>query len=349
MNSVRDDVRDYERWLRSQCAVIESGLKAKHGRMRESAFEFLRATYFRWARTIESVCEDLVDAPRVACVGDTHVENFGTWRDADGRLVWGVNDFDEAAPMPYAYDLVRLAASATLAPDLVIRPADAARAILRGYAKGLANPQPTLLDQGAHWLRPFADGGARANRKFWREVTEWPDAKPPSIVRHALRRSLPVGADSISFASRQSGGGSLGRPRFVAIAQWRSGTVVREAKALVPSAWLWAHGKKRKRSRFEELACGTHRAPDASLRLNGAWIVRRLAPDSQKLNLEDIASSGLTVDLLSHMAADIGAIHAADSRANRILEDLASRKSGWLRTAATAACELTLRDYDSYR
>ena len=29
-------------------------------------------------------------------VGDLHVENFGTWRDSEGRLIWGINDFDEA-------------------------------------------------------------------------------------------------------------------------------------------------------------------------------------------------------------------------------------------------------------
>lgn len=37
-------------------------------------------------------------------VGDLHVENFGTWRDIEGRLVWGVNDFDEAHPLSYAND-----------------------------------------------------------------------------------------------------------------------------------------------------------------------------------------------------------------------------------------------------
>jgi len=45
---------------------------------------------------------DLTDAPRLLAVGDLHVENFRTWRDAEGRLVWGVNDFDEVAEMPYA-------------------------------------------------------------------------------------------------------------------------------------------------------------------------------------------------------------------------------------------------------
>ena len=44
-------------------------------------------------------------------VGDLHVENFGTWRDVEGRLVWGVNDFDEAYALPYTNDLVRLVAS----------------------------------------------------------------------------------------------------------------------------------------------------------------------------------------------------------------------------------------------
>src|SRR5262245_32358222 len=54
---------------------------------------------------------DLTDAPRLLAVGDLHVENFRTWRDAEGRLVWGVNDFDEVAEMPYAVDLVRLVAA----------------------------------------------------------------------------------------------------------------------------------------------------------------------------------------------------------------------------------------------
>lgn len=44
-------------------------------------------------------------------VGDLHVDSFGTWRDAEGRLCWGVDDFDEAFPLPYTNDLVRLVAS----------------------------------------------------------------------------------------------------------------------------------------------------------------------------------------------------------------------------------------------
>jgi uncharacterized protein (DUF2252 family) len=53
----------------------------------------------------------------VLAVGDLHLENFGTWRDGLGRLAWGINDFDEAYPLPYTHDLVRLATSAFLAVE----------------------------------------------------------------------------------------------------------------------------------------------------------------------------------------------------------------------------------------
>lgn len=53
-------------------------------------FVFLRATYWRWCEIIFDICPELATAPEVLAIGDTHLENFGTWRDAEGRLVWGV-------------------------------------------------------------------------------------------------------------------------------------------------------------------------------------------------------------------------------------------------------------------
>jgi uncharacterized protein (DUF2252 family) len=76
-----------------------------------------------------------VGAPTVLAIGDLHVENYGTWRDAEGRLVWGINDFDEAFPLPYTIDLVRLATSARLAIQpghLSLTSAPACAAILEG-------------------------------------------------------------------------------------------------------------------------------------------------------------------------------------------------------------------------
>ncbi len=122
--------------------VVEADLAEKHKKMKEGAFVFLRATYWRWAETILDICPDLATGPQVLGVGDIHLENYGTWRDADGRLVWGVNDFDEAAEMPYALDLARLATSAILAGGPSANADDIASAIVKGYSRGSMRRAP---------------------------------------------------------------------------------------------------------------------------------------------------------------------------------------------------------------
>src|SRR5690242_16511933 len=147
-----DDNKAFETWLAEHCDVVRDDIKYKHKQMETSPFVFLRATYFRWARKIGSWCPELTDAPPVLAVGDLHLENFGTWRDADGRLVWGVNDFDEAARMPYVLDLIRLATSALVAAGGTRVSANSiCTAILSGYREGLKNPRPFVLDRDQRW------------------------------------------------------------------------------------------------------------------------------------------------------------------------------------------------------
>src|SRR6476660_8130003 len=124
MNIVKSVAR-YDSWLRKQLnnEFVKKDLKKKHKKMAADPFQFLRATYWRWAET----------------VGDIHLENFGTWCDAEGRLIWGVNDFDEAARMPYAIDIVRLAASAVLANVRGISEQEICASILQGYREGVSD------------------------------------------------------------------------------------------------------------------------------------------------------------------------------------------------------------------
>jgi len=77
----------YEAWLGRHLALLDADLALKHEAMRAAKFPFLRATYYRWAQTFPKVCGKLNSATRVLGVGDLHVENFGTWRDIEGRLV----------------------------------------------------------------------------------------------------------------------------------------------------------------------------------------------------------------------------------------------------------------------
>lgn len=134
--SIVDDTKHFETWLGQYCEVVKHGLDKKRCRMAESPFKFFRATCYRFARTISDLLPELGDAPRVPSVGDAHIENWGTWRDAEGRLVWGVNDFDDAAILPYTYDLLRLATSALLSGEVPNSPQQQAAEILPRLPKG---------------------------------------------------------------------------------------------------------------------------------------------------------------------------------------------------------------------
>ena len=99
MNIVKATHR-FEEWLGRHTTLMKPDLRLKHQHMADAVFPFLRATFYRWMQIWPEICPDLAKAPHVLAVGDLHVENFGTWRDLEGRLVWGVNDFDEGAPRP---------------------------------------------------------------------------------------------------------------------------------------------------------------------------------------------------------------------------------------------------------
>ena len=186
------------------------------------------------------------------------------------------------------------------------------------------------------------------NRKFWQDVDALPEADPPALVRSALRRRLPEGAIGLRFASRAAGLGSLGRPRFVAVASWNSGRVVREAKAFVPSAWDWAHDRARRRTWFIDLANGSFRSPDPLSHVEGGFVFRRLAPDARKIDLEDLHARQLSTRLLGAMGADLAAVHASDPRSTRIAADLEAREPGWLARAAEAARHATQKDFEAH-
>jgi hypothetical protein len=147
-----------------------------------------------------------------------------------------------------------------------------------------------------------------------------------------------------------------GRPRFVAVAKWRGGSIVREAKALVPAAWNWAHNRNGP-NRFEELAKGEYRAFDPWLKVTDRFIYRRLAADARKVNLtnstdiEPMQPAAENVrKLLEAMGFDLGAIHAAaKTKVKAITEDLNGRDSGWLHAAAKEAAAWVNGDYEEWR
>src|SRR3984957_3542718 len=106
--------KDFEKGVGRRTHVVKSQFSDKHKQMAENPVQFLRGTFYRWTQFFPVICPELRKAPAVLSVGDLHIASFGTWRDGFGRLIWGIDDFDEAYPLPYANDLVRLGVSAAL-------------------------------------------------------------------------------------------------------------------------------------------------------------------------------------------------------------------------------------------
>src|SRR5215210_6244293 len=166
--------------------------------MRESPFAFLRSTFYRWSHQFAAVPDEARSAPSLLIVGDIHLENFGTWRDAEGRLVWGINDFDEASHIPVTSDLVRLAASAALEAgqeDFQLTAHEAADTILEGYWAHLKfGPEPFVLEDRHAWLRDLAAATGENARKHWRKLLNQEEVDEhaiPDEVRDLLRSNLP--------------------------------------------------------------------------------------------------------------------------------------------------------------
>ena len=194
MKNIEQSTKAYEEWVRAELGgeIVEKDLERKHEKMRKSPFGFLRATYWRWAETVLETCPELAGAVPALAVGDMHLENFGTWRDVDGRLVWGVNDFDEAAEMPFALDLLRLATSALVEGKRgVTQVEDDCTAILKGYRDGLTSPQPLVLDRDWDWLRKLVVVTEKERAKFWKKIEAAPQEHAPLRYQKALISAMP--------------------------------------------------------------------------------------------------------------------------------------------------------------
>jgi uncharacterized protein (DUF2252 family) len=91
---------------------LEHLLPIKYGRMVESPFAFLRGSAVVMASDLATTPSSGIE---VVLCGDAHLSNFGLFATPERQLVFDINDFDEAFPGPWEWDLKRLATSAVVA------------------------------------------------------------------------------------------------------------------------------------------------------------------------------------------------------------------------------------------
>jgi hypothetical protein len=347
----------YEDWLRTHASLIEDDLRVKHKKMAESVFAFLRATFYRWAQIWPEVCSELAAAPKILAVGDLHVENFGTWRDVEGRLIWGVNDFDESARLSYTSDLVRLAASVLLAAEedrLAVTGKEACAEILDGYSRSMAEGgQPFVLEEGNKGLRSIALNELRNPDSFWKKMDDLPTFRGEISpgARDALEHLMPEPGLHYRLARRVAGLGSLGRERFVAIAEFRGGKIAREAKLLVPSAICWVSDRPGPTQIwYPYVLSRTVRCPDPFLHLRNQWVVRRLSPHCSRIDLAVLPRNRDERRLLFSMGWETANVHLGNREAiKNVLKHLKEQKASWLHSAARRMVTTVEEDWEAWK
>jgi hypothetical protein len=348
--------QEFEHWLAKQLPLVRQDLALKHANMAEAPFPFFRATFYRWLQLWTEVCGDLAKAPIVLGVGDLHIENFGTWRDEEGRLIWGVNDLDEAWPAAYTLDLARLTTSAYLAiwgEHLSVTRREAAEAIEEGYRDALAaGGKAFILAEHHQWLRLMALSKLRDPVRFWEKMQQNPQfsAKPPEEVRKLIEAAFPPPRREYQLKRRIAGLGSLGHPRILALSSWQGAFVAREAKAIRPSAWVWYKNSSSEDLHCSKLAETAIRVKDPCVRFHGRWVVRRLAPDCSRIELASLPAERDEVRLLYCMGWETANMHFGSPHAiAKVKRDLTARRGRWLHKAAKSMFKVTLEDWGEWR
>jgi hypothetical protein len=348
--------KDFEKWVGRRTHVVKSQFSDKHKQMAENPVQFLRGTFYRWTQLFPEICPELRKAPAVLSVGDLHIASFGTWRDGFGRLIWGVDDFDEAYPLPYANDLVRLAVSAILDAsegEINVGLDNVVDVILDGYRTCLSEGgKPFVLEEKHKWLRNIALGCLDIPADFWKKMDALPSTRTnvPADARKAIVGLLPAPELPYRVVRRIAGVGSLGHHRYVAISEWQGGQIALEAKAAIPSACLWARPAASSRIYYQTVLEQAIRCPDPFVRLSGKWLVRQLAPDSSPIEIETMSGQKDQDKLLHAMAWEAANIHLGTTRAApRIAADLNSRDGKWLRRAVKHMAGATLGDWKKWK
>ncbi|HET8682290.1 MAG TPA: DUF2252 domain-containing protein, partial [Micromonosporaceae bacterium] len=177
-------------------ALDPAAFRRKFRKMAATPFAFYRgsASLFYADMTADYADDRFLDelTSRVWIHGDLHAENFGTYMNSSGILVFNVNDFDEAYVGPYTWDLRRFVASVALI----------------GYAKALSDAVISRLVAGfaeayLSELRGIASGGDDAIGSLTLSTTTGPLHTVLQLARLNTRVDLLTAQTNIDNYERR--------------------------------------------------------------------------------------------------------------------------------------------------
>ncbi|MGN6129898.1 MAG: DUF2252 domain-containing protein [Nocardioidaceae bacterium] len=162
-------------------AADPRAFRSKFRKMAADPFAFYRGSACLFYADQTAQDDPWVDerSSRIWIHGDLHVENFGTYLNSDGRLVFDVNDFDEAYLGRYTWDLRRFAASLALMGWQKALPEEVVRDLVGRYLSA-------YLSQVDHYVEESED----TDFALTLDNTEGPVRAALVAARHASRVAL---------------------------------------------------------------------------------------------------------------------------------------------------------------
>jgi uncharacterized protein (DUF2252 family) len=318
----------------------------KVARMAASPLSYLRGAAPLFYRLLAEHGE-LADGPNGKgwLCGDAHLENFGAFRadDADDEVVvFDVNDFDETVVGPFGFDVLRLSTSLILGGRELgadgVRTLSLAKRLIESYVEacfGAAAPPKAP----APVTRLLEKVERRTRREFLASRTTDQDGKRCFVIGDRYRALPPALAASataafeayarglgrkdeerfqvLDVAFRIAGTGSLGGTRVAVLTRGKGGSDggwlfdMKEQSAPSAAALLGLPPE----APAERVLKGTRACLERPPRMMGtasldglSMVVRRLAPQEDKLDLSRIAPEDLE-SVAGYLGALLGRAH----------------------------------------
>lgn len=343
--------RQLQRDRSRSCAKFDGLLQYKMQRMASSPFAFLRGSAPLFYQVLKQVPQ-LAKGPGGVgwIVGDLHFENFGAFRTeqrgtSSSKVVFDINDFDEAVVGPWRLDVLRFMTGLLLGarrfPNAGPRSLEACSAMLDGYLAAIwgkpsaRRPSPTVQALLRHveqrTRRQFLDERTKRIGRVRRFIRGERYKDLPAALRTPAReafsryaQTLPARWQSIrrayeveDAAFRIAGTGSVGLLRIGLVARGRGGPNgewlfdMKEEGVPSPAILLGApkmDGGERVVTAFRQCLLHAPRMIGRTQFGKTSLFVRRLAPQEDKLEIAHVAPDELP-GLARYLGSLAGSAH----------------------------------------
>jgi hypothetical protein len=105
-----------------------------------------------------------------------------------------------------------------------------------------------------------------------------------------------------------------------------------------------------RQSCYQDAITSAVRSPDPFQVIQGSWLIRRLSPDSNPIDIQNLPKHSDEHMILHAMGSEAANVHLGTKRqAANILEDLGKRKARWLRHAAARMADVVEKGWNRFK